>query len=463
MTSLNGNPPTIPNQPISYNSFTNNTQVLREFSSHLTFRSCVTCDTEPVCNCNSNESCVESSRTCTQCPTTTCVPIASTSTSSSTSSGGSNAGAIAGGVIGGLACIALATFLVWWFVIRKRRQMQAAAEPATGSVRHERSRSMQSIASTVLTRASNVIQIAYIPGVTNRDPDTPGTLVPPVPAIPSEHAGDQYLFTPRDLRDSRYTTMTDRRSIATSLARSSVATTIYRNDAIVSPIPAQQIRAAKAAVVSVKTGNSTPSDSLSLRTIDAPAVPAITEAQLQKAINIKPQLSSIVARSVVARPVNVKASGSKPKVPTVSEEETGSDSSESAASHSRANWNGNSKFEDSSDDGSDDEDHSKKQSHTADNIQIALSTPATEGPFADSHQTATPKLTVIPSSSSGTSSTMIAGDAVSTSRASLDSNGRSSHRQRPSIGSTRMLENAVAKGESIQRSSSPFDDQHEIR
>jgi hypothetical protein len=44
---------------------------------------------------------------------------------------------------------------------------------------------VDSIASTVLTRASNIIQIAYIPGVTNRSaPSTPGLLVPPVPPIP---------------------------------------------------------------------------------------------------------------------------------------------------------------------------------------------------------------------------------------------------------------------------------------
>ncbi|EED12201.1 conserved hypothetical protein [Talaromyces stipitatus ATCC 10500] len=445
------------------------TNVLRDFSSHLTFRSCVTCDTEPVCNCAAGESCIESSRTCTACPTTTCMPAASTSAPSSTSSsGGSNAGAIAGGVIGGIACVAIVVFLIWWFVIRKRRQAQAAAQPAENSVRHERSRSMQSIASTVLTRASNVIQIAYIPGVTNRSsPETPGTLVPPVPAIPSTHvstySGDQYLFTPRDLRDSRYTATSDRRSIATSLARSSVATTIYRHDAIVSPVPAQQVRAAKAAVVSVKTGNNTPSDSLSLRTVDAPAVPAITEAQLQKAGKIKPQLSSIVARSVVARPVNVKGPGSKTKVPTVSEEETHSDDSESAASHSRAKQlsNQNSTFDDSSDDSDDDEVNEKGHSNpAADNIQIALSSPQNEGPFSDSHVAGTPRVTVSTATSIAPSA---ATEAVSTSRASMDSNNGSSHRQRTSIGSAQMLDNAIAHDAATHRSSSPFDDQHEIK
>jgi protein OPY2 len=377
------------------------------------------------------------------------VPASTSTSTPSSSGGGSNAGAIAGGVIGGLAAIAIIIFLVWWFVIRKRRQAQAAAAAQQeNSIRHERSRSMQSIASTVLTRASNVIQIAYIPGVTNRSgPETPGTLVPPVPPIPSTHvtsnySGDQYLFTPSDLRDSRYSNATnDRRSIATSLARSSVATTIYRNDAIVSPMPALQARAGKAAMVSVKTGNSTPSDELSLNTIEAPAVPAITEAQLQKAGRVKPQLSSIVARSVVARPVNVK--GSKPKViPTVTEE-VDSDGTESVASHTRAKRfnNQDSKFDDSSDEeGSDDE----KGEAIADSIQIGISASTNEGPFADANAASTPTVTVSNSTAPSTPAT----EAVSS---------------RASIASNRMLENTIYQDPTTERSASPFDDKHEVK
>merc|ERR1711981_1254864 len=69
-----------------------------------------------------------------------------------------------------------------------------------------------SMASTVLTRASNIIQIAYMPGVTNRSaPSTPGLLVPPVPPIPIalSDAGtpryeQEHFFMPGDLRDSTY-------------------------------------------------------------------------------------------------------------------------------------------------------------------------------------------------------------------------------------------------------------------
>jgi protein OPY2 len=126
-----------------------------------------------------------------------------------------------------------------------------------------------SMASTVLTRASNIIQIAYIPGVTNRtNSSSPGLLVPPVPPIPipttpssmsNSHFEDQHFFVPGDLRDSTYSDISSlhaRRpgSIASSLARNSVATTVYRDSAVIHPMPATTIISGKAAVVSVKSG-----------------------------------------------------------------------------------------------------------------------------------------------------------------------------------------------------------------
>lgn len=118
---------------------------------------------------------------------------------------------------------------------------------------------VQSIASSVMTRASNIIQIAYIPGVTNRSaPSTPGLLVPPVPPIPIALSGhntpsyeDQHFFMPGDLRDSTYSGMTmDRLSYAPT--RASVASTIYGKQAVV-PMPAQTVMRGKAAVISVKS------------------------------------------------------------------------------------------------------------------------------------------------------------------------------------------------------------------
>jgi hypothetical protein len=252
-------------------------------------------------------------QTCDECATTKCI---STGGSQPSNSGGSDTGAIAGGVIGGVAAIALIVFLIWWFVIRKKRLEREEAEKngSFAAVRSER----QSIASTVLTRASNVIQIAYIPGVTNRSPpETPASLVPPVPPLPGA-TPDQHFFMPGDLRDSSWTTTTGHQSISPTL-RSSVATTIYRNDAIVSAIPAQQIQRSRAAVVSIHNGSGgqhAPGDdspvAVTITPADAPAVPAITPAQLARAEAVKGN-SSCVARSVIAKPVMVRGPSLKKK------------------------------------------------------------------------------------------------------------------------------------------------------
>ncbi|KAL2855352.1 hypothetical protein BJY01DRAFT_10905 [Aspergillus pseudoustus] len=277
----------------------------------------------PTCPaCPSGTRCTMTAQSCTQCASVECVKVASGSSESqgSSSGGGSNTGAIAGGVVGGVAVVGIVVFLIWWFVIRKKRNQQREntsekassyvadrTDPASGQSR----KSTHSIASTVLTRASNVIQIAYIPGVTNRSPpDTP--LVPPVPPLPGA-SPDQHFFMPGDLRDSSWSDMTtDRRSMANTL-RSSVATTIYRNDAIVSPMPAQQAMRTRAAVVSIHNGGN-PQPSAQNLTPDAPAVPAITQAQLAKAgVTDANSKSSIVARTVTAKPVMVKTFGKKNK------------------------------------------------------------------------------------------------------------------------------------------------------
>jgi len=152
-----------------------------------------------------------------------------------------------------------------------------------------------SMASSVLTRASNIIQIAYIPGVTNRSgPGSPDLLVPPVPPIPamSPASGmstpysisEQHFFVP-DFRDSMASSSTaGRASMAPSVAqRGSVASTMYRQNAIVSPLPAQTIVRGKAAVVSVKSFGSGPSDTLSVET---PPVPTIDAKHNTKPVRI---------------------------------------------------------------------------------------------------------------------------------------------------------------------------------
>ncbi|KAJ5155116.1 uncharacterized protein N7500_010555 [Penicillium coprophilum] len=280
------------------------------------FKRCKQCETSsPACpSCPDGSICTMTAPSCDECATTKCVSTGSPSSSS----GSSDTGAIAGGVIGGVAAIALIVFLIWWFVIRKKRLERQEAEKngSFGAARSER----QSIASTVLTRASNVIQIAYIPGVTNRSPpQTPSSLMPPVPPLPGA-TPDQHFFMPGDLRDSSWTTTTGHQSISPTL-RSSVATTIYRNDAIVSAMPAQQIQRTRAAVVSIHNGgagsNSPGDDSpvaVTITPADAPAVPAITPAQLARAEAVKGN-SSCVARSVTAKPVMVRGPSVKKKQP----------------------------------------------------------------------------------------------------------------------------------------------------
>lgn len=277
-------------------------------------------------------------RTCNECASTYCQKIpgsdSTSSDSSSSSGGGSDTGAIAGGVVAGVIAVGIIVFLIWWFVIRKKRQERESEKNSDFDARRDQRKSVQSIASTVLTRASNVIQIAYIPGVTNRSPpETPSSLVPPVPPLPGA-TPDQHFFMPGDLRDSAWTQATGHQSFSPTL-RSSVATTIYRNDAIVSAQPALQVARSRANVVSIHTASnpSTPGwngqgDSIPVVVTpsDAPAVPAITPAQLAKAEavgspnTLEPasnSSSSIVARTMMAKPVMVrgaslKKTGSKP-------------------------------------------------------------------------------------------------------------------------------------------------------
>jgi hypothetical protein len=260
------------------------------------FRRCVTgCSSEaPVCpTCPDNQVCSLVPPTCDSCQKTICIadPAASSPSPSSTpkpSGSSPNVGAIVGGVLGGLVAIAIVTYLVWRFCIKTKRQQYEQenwADDPEESQSAEKDFTMRrdarasthtvaSIASTVLTRASNIIQIAYIPGVTNRSaPSTPGLLVPPVPPIPialssaasTPRYEQEHFFMPGDLRDSTYSGISDR----TSYARTSVASTIYGKNAIVSPVPAQTVIRGKAAVVSVRSnGANTPGDA-------TPPVPSV--------------------------------------------------------------------------------------------------------------------------------------------------------------------------------------------
>ncbi|KAI0024275.1 hypothetical protein F4780DRAFT_655414 [Xylariomycetidae sp. FL0641] len=324
---------------------------------------CVQClDAQPQCpDCKKGESCtITVPMDCQHCPQAICTK--DDDSSSSGSSDKPNAGAIAGGVIGGVVVIALLTYLVWRFFVKNKRaqyeqeEWRGSAEYRTkegmendfASRRSQResTHTVHSIASTVLTRASNIIQIAYIPGVTNRaTPTSPTLLVPPVPPIPLAHAesgnsspyDDQHFFVPGDLRDSTYSgfsNFTDRTSVARSYApRSSVASTIYGKNAVISPLPAQKGNFLKPSIVSVKSrgasdnssGTSTPPvPTVDYEKYDGKPPPSPTfsigatffkNASASTATTVRPQVVSVGSGSSGAKTVDVKSS--KASSPTV--------------------------------------------------------------------------------------------------------------------------------------------------
>ncbi|KAI9831706.1 MAG: hypothetical protein M1819_004772 [Sarea resinae] len=360
--------------------------------------------------------------------------------SSPKKSGSVNVGAIAGGVVGGLVVIAILTWLVWWFFIRGRRseyeeewtEEDEANEKQTDEWNARRNarastHTVGSIASTVLTRASNIIQIAYIPGVTNRsEPSSPGFLVPPVPPLPvatsntnskastPNYNQDQHFFMPGDLRDSTYSGLSERdsrhyngrMSITPSLARSSVATTIYRNNAVVKPMPAQTAQRAKAAMVSVRSGESSttpPIPSIDYEKLGAkargsaddqnpPPSPAfsIGSTFLKSTAN--------TARSVTARAVNV---GSESNSKTNSQASDLSVSSSTRTTtfggqrSNRASVAGSSLRHESSafEAGSDEEEESQPHGDRESKVTVIEDSPAPkQSPFSDDAAASTPRL-----------------------------------------------------------------------
>ncbi|KAK9472080.1 uncharacterized protein V1510DRAFT_418576 [Dipodascopsis tothii] len=180
------------------------TRMFLEAPSRLSGRSCVVCTSSVSCSCAADEECKLSVQTCSSCATTTCVKISSGSSSDSHPSASVPIGAIVGAVIGGLAVLTLVMFFVYKYFLAKkiarRREEEAAREKAAGlefsdvpygrlSPAARSTRTVVSMASTALTRASNIIPIAYIPGVINRSNPHGGEDVPPVPAMPHDAGG----------------------------------------------------------------------------------------------------------------------------------------------------------------------------------------------------------------------------------------------------------------------------------
>lgn len=293
---------------------------------HVLFKRCVECDSAGKnlscdgMNCSGGKVCVLTPESCDACAEVTCEidPTEPQHTPNKP-----NVGAIAGGVIGGIAVIAIIVFVIWKYCLKGKRrpisemewqeeeemEQQEKAENDFASRRSARAstHTVASMASSVLTRASNIIQIAYIPGVTNRSgPGSPDLLVPPVPPVPAMSPSsamsspysnaDRHFFVP-DFRDSMASDST-RQSIAPSLARNSVASTMYRQNAIVSPLPAQTIVRGKAAVVSVKSnGSNTPDDAVS--TMSTPPVPQVDPKHAQQVKPIRIQMPGLSSKSSV--------------------------------------------------------------------------------------------------------------------------------------------------------------------
>ena len=308
-----------------------------DLNRHSLFRRCLNCPTTPPpCpSCASDEVCSLIASSCNTCAVTMCSKVGAQPTSNASSgSGGAAAGPIAGGVVGGVALVCIVTYLVWRLCIKNRRQSYNPNDwPETEPMEKDEGdfsvqrdarasvHSVRSIASTVLTRASNVIQIAYIPGVTIR---SESNLVPPVPPIPAASPGhstattpqpgqDQHFFMPSDLRDSTYSDYTvdprisyARSSMTPSVARGSVASTAYRGSAAINSLPAQTAIRGKANPVAVKSGgNNSLSGTPRSNTPPVPLIDRRRYAPRDDAIQTNTS-SPIVARLGVPKAVNVK-------------------------------------------------------------------------------------------------------------------------------------------------------------
>ncbi|KAJ6257896.1 hypothetical protein Dda_7686 [Drechslerella dactyloides] len=266
---------------------------------------CITCpDTAPSCKthiCDAGLTCVITVQSCDACAKVECqrlITKSQTTAAPDTSNGGGNKGAPVGAIVGGVFGFLVVVFVAAFFIIRRNKKKQKEAYEASvatwavekdgssfGGHRDARAstHSVGSIASTVLTRASNVIQIAYIPGVTNRsNPNSPGFLgVPPVPAIPGQHlspASEEHFFSANDIARQSVWSTNSGFTVNTADPRASVATTIYRNNAIVSPLAATAtVVRAKVAVVNVKSSPAVSSSSSSPKHSPAgtPPVPSL--------------------------------------------------------------------------------------------------------------------------------------------------------------------------------------------
>ncbi|KAK9454586.1 hypothetical protein V1511DRAFT_400291 [Dipodascopsis uninucleata] len=203
----------------------------------LVERACVTCTSSDLsCSkCSSDEDCQLTLQTCSSCPTIICVKSSSSSSSGSSSSGSlkgsspsSSTPAVVGGVVGGLVFISL--IAVGVYLVLRRRKIKSgklAFGTISGSVDDEKnsgnhpnrtssiisgrqhgygnlpeanasSHTVSSFASSAIARASNIIPIAYIPGVINRSNTNSPGVIPPIPEVPASFTGPNGEIIPME-------------------------------------------------------------------------------------------------------------------------------------------------------------------------------------------------------------------------------------------------------------------------
>ncbi|KAK9373113.1 uncharacterized protein V1513DRAFT_450273 [Lipomyces chichibuensis] len=209
---------------------------------------CISCPSSlPSCPaCAADEQCQLTLQTCSSCPTTSCVKNysagSSTSPASTMNAGtsshiSSSLGGIVGGTVGGFVFMCAIVALLFFFFRRRRARLLGAAgrtpeesfdgdeKTSHGPDSDARPRSVAtsgqyqygdmsdvrqsthtvaSIASSAITRASNIIPIAYIPGVINRSNPNSPSYVPPIPEVPLEHVGQQAPIPPTPSTRSVY-------------------------------------------------------------------------------------------------------------------------------------------------------------------------------------------------------------------------------------------------------------------
>lgn len=186
---------------------------------------CVVCSTTPECPvCEKNQQCAMTTQTCAECPTTYCLDISDNVNSTSTSK--SLSSAQVGGIAGGLSGLFFILLIgVIYFFFRKyknhinidyesgineemkelagfydddydnNRNNDNEADDELGDLRNSNGRniradrrrnhpnekrmsqnSLQTMTNSVLTKASNVLNIGYVPGVTSVRPKRPPTI-----------------------------------------------------------------------------------------------------------------------------------------------------------------------------------------------------------------------------------------------------------------------------------------------